>query len=176
MTDEISNNGVVVTGMGLVTPIGVTVETFWSSLLEGRCGIGPVEGVEGEHLGLSVAAQIKDYDPRTPLKAWQRDKTILHSDRYSWLAAAAARQGFAIDDLAERHRQAGQADNKQGSDKYAHCINSQNRRTTRSLPLHPGHTKASPRQQSSSAGHTCNTHNLPGLGGLSGSFHTVLHG
>jgi nodulation protein E len=94
MTDEISNNGVVVTGMGLVTPIGVTVETFWSSLLEGRCGIGPVEGVEGEHLGLSVAAQIKDYDPRTPLKAWQRDKTILHSDRYSWLAAAAADQAI----------------------------------------------------------------------------------
>jgi 3-oxoacyl-(acyl-carrier-protein) synthase len=92
MTDEIANDGVVVTGMGLVTPIGVTVQTFWSSLLEGRCGIGPVEGVEGEHLGLSVAAQIKDYDPRTPLKAWQRDKTILHSDRYSWLAAAAAEQ------------------------------------------------------------------------------------
>lgn len=94
MSDLISRDGVVVTGMGLVTPIGETVEKFWSSLVEGKSGIGPLTGVQAENLGISVAAQIKDFDPRIPLKTWHRDKTILHSDRYSWLAAAAADQAI----------------------------------------------------------------------------------
>ena len=37
-----------------------------------------------------IAGQIKDFDHRQRLKHWQRDKTILFSDRFSWLAAAAA--------------------------------------------------------------------------------------
>lgn len=95
MKDFIPEDGVVVTGMGLVTPIGNTVEDFWRSLVHGRCGIGPLQGGDFEHLELAVAAQIKDFDPRQHLKHWRRDKTILHADRFSWLAAAAADQAIA---------------------------------------------------------------------------------
>ncbi len=86
---------VVVTGLGVITPIGSTLEEFWSNLLGGKCGIGPIEGVPGDHRHIKIAAQVKDFDPKQHLRHWARDKTILHSDRYSWLAAAAASQAVA---------------------------------------------------------------------------------
>jgi nodulation protein E len=76
--------------MGVVTPIGHTVADFWKGLKQGRSGIGPVEGVELYDLKIRIAGQIKNFDHGERLKHWQRDKTILFSDRFSWLAAAAA--------------------------------------------------------------------------------------
>ena len=81
---------VVVTGMGAVTPIGQTVANFWSSLKLAKSGIAPLEGVPLEHLKVRIAAQVRNFDQTARLKHWRRDQTILHSDRYSWLAAAAA--------------------------------------------------------------------------------------
>jgi len=81
---------VIITGMGVITPIGQTVADFWNGLKNGQSGIGPVEGVELYNLSVRIAGQIKEFDPRARLKHWQRDKTILFSDRFSWLAAAAA--------------------------------------------------------------------------------------
>src|SRR5689334_13177921 len=80
----------VVTGMGVVTPIGQTVMDFWTSLTRAKSGIAPLEGVPLEHLKVRIAAQVRNFDQTARLKHWQRDQTILHSDRYSWFAAAAA--------------------------------------------------------------------------------------
>jgi len=81
---------VVVTGMGVVTPVGQNVEEFWAGLKEGRCGIRPVEGIELDGLSVRIAAQISDFDHAARLAGWKRDKSILHSGRFCWLAAAAA--------------------------------------------------------------------------------------
>ncbi len=81
---------VVVTGMGVVTPIGTTVADFWASCREGRSGVGPLGGFPIEDLKILIAAQIKDFDHKARLKHFQRDKIITHADRYSWFAAAAA--------------------------------------------------------------------------------------
>ena len=81
---------VVVTGMGVVTPIGTTVADFWASCREGRSGVGPLGGFPLEDLKILIAAQIKDFDHRSRLKHSKRDKIIVHADRYSWFAAAAA--------------------------------------------------------------------------------------
>jgi nodulation protein E len=81
---------VVVTGMGVVTPIGTTVPDFWRSCREGRSGVGQLGGFPLEDLKILIAAQIKDFDPKARLKHFKRDKIILHADRYSWFAAAAA--------------------------------------------------------------------------------------
>lgn len=89
------DNRVVVTGMGVVTPIGQNVTEFWSSLQQGKCGIGPLEGGEFDHLNTRIAATINDFDHVTRLKHWRRDKTILHSERFSWLAAAAADEAIS---------------------------------------------------------------------------------
>lgn len=81
---------VVVTGLGAVTSIGTTVPEFWAGMKEGKSGVGPLGGFQHEDLKILIAAQIKDFDPKARLKHFKRDKLILHADRYSWFAAAAA--------------------------------------------------------------------------------------
>jgi nodulation protein E len=76
--------------MGVVTPIGTTVADFWQSCKEARSGVGPLGGFPLEDLKILIAAQIKDFDHKARLKHFRRDKIILHADRYSWFAAAAA--------------------------------------------------------------------------------------
>lgn len=89
------NCRVVVTGTGVVTSIGQTVNEFWSNLKHGTSGIAPIEGIELENLNVRIAAQVRGFDQRARLKHWRRDKTIHHSDRFSWLAAAAADEAIA---------------------------------------------------------------------------------
>ncbi|NOT70335.1 MAG: beta-ketoacyl-[acyl-carrier-protein] synthase family protein, partial [Hyphomicrobium sp.] len=81
---------VVVTGMGVVTPVGTTVDTFWSSLKAGQCGVSELGGFPLEDLKILIAAQIKDFDHKARLKHFKRDRIITMADRYSWFAAAAA--------------------------------------------------------------------------------------
>lgn len=85
---------VVVTGMGAITPIGQNVADYWQSLCAGATGIGPVEGI-AEELPISIVARVQGFDPAKRLASWARDKSILHSSRYSWLAAAAADEAVA---------------------------------------------------------------------------------
>ena len=54
---------VVVTGVGAVTPIGLDVREMWSSMKEGRCGVGPIEGFGLKDLYIHIAAEIKGFDP-----------------------------------------------------------------------------------------------------------------
>jgi nodulation protein E len=81
---------VVVTGMGVVTPIGQNVESFWGAMRRGQCGVSELGGFPLDDLKILIAAQIKDFDPRARLRGAKRDKIIVLADRYSWFAAAAA--------------------------------------------------------------------------------------
>jgi len=81
---------VVVTGTGVITPIGLTVDDMWASMKAGKCGVTELGGFPLEDLKILIAAQIKDFDPKARLKHFQRDKLVMHADRYSWFAAAAA--------------------------------------------------------------------------------------
>jgi nodulation protein E len=81
---------VVVTGLGAVTSIGTTVPEFWAGMKEARSGVGELGGFPVEDLKVLIAAQIKDFNHKERLKHFKRDKLILHADRYSWFAAAAA--------------------------------------------------------------------------------------
>jgi nodulation protein E len=93
MVDRNGARRVVVTGLGVVTPIGLTVPDFWSSIRAGKSGVSALGGLPQENLDelkIKIAAQIKDFDPKTRLRGFKRDKIIMHADRYSWFAAAAA--------------------------------------------------------------------------------------
>ncbi len=81
---------VVVTGTGVVTPIGETVGEFWSNMRVGKSGQSNLEGFPLEDLKVTIACQIKNFDHKARLKHFSRDKIILHADRFSWYAAAAA--------------------------------------------------------------------------------------
>jgi nodulation protein E len=85
-----SSPRVVVTGMGVVTPIGQSVAEFWSALKDGKCGIGPLDATDADKLDVRIAAQVNGFNQTARLASWQRDKTIAFSARFCWLAAAAA--------------------------------------------------------------------------------------
>jgi len=90
MTEQGAARRVVVTGMGVVTPIGTTVADFWAGCRRAQVGVGSLSGFPLDDLKILIAAQIKEFDHRARLKHFRRDKIILHADRYSWFAAAAA--------------------------------------------------------------------------------------
>lgn len=77
---------VVITGMGVVCPVGKSINEFWNNICAGVCGIDRIEGIE-EELTVSVAGQIKDFDPAE--HGLDRGESR-RSDRYSQLAVAAS--------------------------------------------------------------------------------------
>ena len=54
---------VVVTGIGVVSSVGVGRQQFWEALLEGRCGTGPVESFDTSEYPVHNGAEVKGYDP-----------------------------------------------------------------------------------------------------------------
>ena len=99
MTNENGSRRVVVTGLGAVTPIGLTVDDFWAGIQSGTCGVSELGGFPLEDLHILIAAQIKDFDPKARLKHFKRDKIVMHADRYSWFAAAAADEAMTMSGL-----------------------------------------------------------------------------
>ncbi len=58
-----SRRRVVITGMGAVTPVGNTVDEFWTSLVEGKSGTGPLTRFDSEGFSSHIAAELKGFDP-----------------------------------------------------------------------------------------------------------------
>ena len=54
---------VVVTGLGLITPVGNSVEETWSALMSGRSGVDYIKKFDTEKFSVKFAAEIKDFDP-----------------------------------------------------------------------------------------------------------------
>jgi nodulation protein E len=100
MADANGARRVVVTGMGVVTPIGLNVPEFWASMQASKCGVSELGGFPLDDLKILIAAQIKNFDPKARLKHFQRDKLVMHADRYSWFAAAAADEAVRQSGLA----------------------------------------------------------------------------
>lgn len=86
------NRRVVITGTGIISPVGLNTETFWESLINGRCGISKLEGFEDSNLPIKVAGRIKDFDP---IKAGLSAPEKRRNDLYSQFALAAAAEAMA---------------------------------------------------------------------------------
>ena len=82
---------VVVTGMGVVSPVGQTTESYWSSLKSGTCGIARATLADPEKLNQKVVAEVKNFDP---LKHFE-ERIIPTLDRVSQFAVVAAREAIA---------------------------------------------------------------------------------
>jgi len=59
----VSTPRVVVTGLGALTPIGNTADEFWSALLQGRSGVGPITRFDATDYPTRIAGEIKNFDP-----------------------------------------------------------------------------------------------------------------
>lgn len=63
MTDRNRSRRVVITGMGVVTALGSSLETFWSGLLTGRSGVGPITHFDASRLPCQIAGEVTAFDP-----------------------------------------------------------------------------------------------------------------
>lgn len=82
---------VVVTGLGVVTPIGNDVDSFWNGIKNKEVGIGPITCFDTADFKCKLAAEVKDFDP----KAYMDSKTARRMERFSQFAVAAASQALA---------------------------------------------------------------------------------
>ena len=82
---------VVVTGVGIVSPVGKTTREFWSAVIAGHCGIAPVEQITKDGLTIKIGAEVKDYDPADHFGRSQ----LALLDRHAQFAVIAAREAVA---------------------------------------------------------------------------------
>ncbi len=86
-----ASHRVVITGMGVVSPVGQDVGTFWTSLVNGVAGIRPITRPELAYDKVSVAATVEGFDP---LRFLDR-KEARRMDRYCQFALAATKEAVA---------------------------------------------------------------------------------
>ncbi len=82
---------VVITGLGVITPVGNSVADFWNNLVAGNCGIDKIKGYEEFDLPIHVAGQVKDFDPAAN---GMDAGNVRRSDMYCQFAMAAAYQAM----------------------------------------------------------------------------------
>ncbi|UCE41249.1 MAG: beta-ketoacyl-ACP synthase II [Candidatus Aminicenantes bacterium] len=95
-TRQISSRRVVITGIGLVSPLGVGVERNWKALLEGEGGIGPITKFDTSAFSSRIAGEVKDFDPLE----FMDKKEARKMDPFIQYAIAAAEQ--AVEDAGIR--------------------------------------------------------------------------
>jgi 3-oxoacyl-[acyl-carrier-protein] synthase II len=86
-----TNRRVVITGLGVVTPIGNDLETFWRNLRNGVSGIGRIQAFDTSAFDCQIAGEIRDFEPKNYFKT---PKDIRRTDRYTHLAMAAAKMAM----------------------------------------------------------------------------------
>jgi len=77
----------VITGMGVISPVGNHLDEFWNNLLEGKSGIGLLTRFDTSDLPTKVAAEVKYFEPTE----WINKKESRHMDRFAQFAIAAAK-------------------------------------------------------------------------------------
>lgn len=95
------NRRVVVTGTGVISPVGNSVESFWTNLIDGYCGIDVITSFPTDDLPVKVAGLVKDFDPseyeiEVPF-ARKQDKFTLYAVAAAWQAMKQAGLSAAED-------------------------------------------------------------------------------
>jgi 3-oxoacyl-[acyl-carrier-protein] synthase II len=87
-----NNRRVVITGMGVVTPIGNDLATFWSNLKNGVSGIRRIEALDPSPFDCQIAGEVRGFDPKPYFK---NPKEVRRTDRFAQLAMAAAKMSMS---------------------------------------------------------------------------------
>src|SRR5437660_994231 len=101
-----SERRVVITGIGVVTPLGNGLETFWSNLKNGVSGIATIDAFDTSGYDCKIGGQVRDFDPKPFFK---NPKDNRRTDRFTQLAMAAAKiavadSGIDVTDWERRDR------------------------------------------------------------------------
>ncbi|HLZ54320.1 MAG TPA: beta-ketoacyl-ACP synthase II [Verrucomicrobiae bacterium] len=91
MASNGSDHRVVITGLGVVTPLGNQPDVFWKNLIAGQCGIDRIHSFDPSPFDTQIAGEVKNFDP-TP--AFPSPKEIRRTDRYSQFGVYAGHQAL----------------------------------------------------------------------------------
>ena len=83
---------VVVTGMGVASPLGNTIDDFWSNIKAGTIGYGPITIFDPADLYITIAGQVENFEPRDYLDS----KQMLLGERYTHFAGVAAQEAVKM--------------------------------------------------------------------------------
>lgn len=87
-------NRVVVTGMGVVSPVGNDLQTYWKNLKAGVCGIDFIKSIPTDDLPVKIAGEVKDFNPADygiePPFARKQDKFTIYAVAAAWQAMQAS--------------------------------------------------------------------------------------
>lgn len=86
------NRRVVVTGIGIVSPVGNDLPTFWDSLQNGRSGVGLIQAFDTTGFGCKIAGEVKNFDP---VPFFNNPKDARRADRFTQLGMAASKMAVA---------------------------------------------------------------------------------
>lgn len=92
MLRRVEMRRVVITGIGMITPLGFDLNDQWRSLMEGRSGIGPITHFDASEFSAKIAGEVKDFDP----SMWISKRDSRRMDRFIQFAVAAAQ--LAVED------------------------------------------------------------------------------
>jgi 3-oxoacyl-[acyl-carrier-protein] synthase II len=96
---------VVITGLGVITPIGNELDTFWRNLQNGVSGIGKITAMDASGFDCQIAGEVRNFEPKS---VFTNPKDARRTDRYTHLAMAAAKmamQDSGVDlEKVNRHR------------------------------------------------------------------------
>ena len=82
---------VVVTGLGVVSALGLDIDTFWNNLIAGRCGIDKITAFDVSKYDCQIAAEVKNFDPAP---AFPSPKEIRRTDRFAQFGVYAGYQAL----------------------------------------------------------------------------------
>src|SRR5687768_4993271 len=85
---------VVVTGLGMISPLGIGNEPTWQGLMEGRSGVGPITKFDAKEFACRIAGEVHGFDP----EKWIDKKEVKKSDTFIHYAVVAAQ--MAADDAS----------------------------------------------------------------------------
>jgi len=91
MATNLTERRVVVTGLGVVTPLGHQVDAFWNNLLAGQCGIARIARFDSSKFDCQIAAEVKNFDPAP---AFPAPKELRRTDRFSHFGIHAGSQAL----------------------------------------------------------------------------------
>lgn len=86
-----SKRRVVITGMGIVSPVGNTLDAAWDSIKNGRSGIGQITHFDTTQFATRIAGEVQDFDPKSflPPKDVKKMDTFIHYGLHACLSALA---------------------------------------------------------------------------------------
>ncbi len=94
---------VVITGMGVITPVGNDVDSMWDSLMAGKHGIAPITRFDVTDFKTKLAAEVKDFDPLLYMEKSEVRRSDLYS-QYAYAAAAQAMNDSGLEGKVEPER------------------------------------------------------------------------